>query len=339
MKLARVLLLHAVFLFCFVLPSYGALDVYLKDGTVRHVTKLEFWWKEARLYLENGSKEVVNVSDIDFKSTGLEDPGLVQGLTFYSISKGNKDNTSDANSQEALAKQWQDAEESAVALKKLGSIKAGDRVRILALESMVITLISKDSQGVFHRHRLDSGTFEQTFQREDIRQPGPIQHASPPPEKDGTLVIPEKSQPQAQDESAEKLSQPEKMEERSTTPVAVILLGIVSAGVGVFLLIKGRGWVMKIVGFAVIGVVLCVIVYVDFWEDNKDRFSSKLHQTFVELCSNDAECKNDLDANFDRCFQEKMGTFWILSPTSTAHELCDCINRASSQPHFQCRRR
>ena len=191
----RIVLLF-VFLFAICAVCSAEFIVYFNDHTQRTVTKIEFKGDYADLYLTTGLVMTVPTKSINFEVTGIERPSSAYGVTVYG--KGKTAPTKAAESQQKtspvgvsqaeLKKEFDESEQTAVATANVGSIRKGDRVRIVATTDMSYTVIAKESDGSYRKIVFSAENFADGFEVEKkeiapryVPPPPPVAESVTPP--------------------------------------------------------------------------------------------------------------------------------------------------------------
>src|SRR5262249_19566565 len=145
--------------------------VYFNDHTQRTVTKIEFKGDSADLYLATGLVMTVPTKSINFEVTGIERPTSAYGVTVYGKGKSVPSKPTESQqktapvgvSQAELKKQYEESEQVAVATTNAGSIRKGDRVRIVATTDMSYTVITKEEDGTYRKIVYSAENFAEGF--------------------------------------------------------------------------------------------------------------------------------------------------------------------------------
>ena len=151
--------------------AFAEMTVFFKDGTSVNVTKIVFNGNVAELFLMNGKTRSVAADKIDLKASGIPKAEGSYGQAGLSSNAHEKRTATppligDAKQRQlALKEEWDKAEQSAVALKTIGSIRQGDIVRIAnrgASGSTPPPPSDYESLEDFDIESLQEGTFMQT---------------------------------------------------------------------------------------------------------------------------------------------------------------------------------
>ena len=152
--------------------AFAEMTVFFKDGTSVTVTKIVFKGNVAELFLMNGKTRNVAADKIDLKASGIPKAEGSYGQAGLS-SNARETRTAtppligdSKQRQLALKEEWDKAEQSAVALKTIGSIRQGDIVRIVnrAASGSTPAPPPSDYESLedFDVESLQEGTFMQT---------------------------------------------------------------------------------------------------------------------------------------------------------------------------------
>jgi hypothetical protein len=225
--------------------AYADMTIWFQDGTSRQVRKIVFKGESAELYLIDGQVMSVRTEQLDLKSSGIPAPVGSYGETKLTI-PGTRTATpaklapaQGGLKQQQLKEEWEKSESVAVAEKNIGTIRQGQKVKIISQPGSGIpnpymegsestddayVIIYTNLDGTFAKRVFDAATFASAFKIVSSQRAPAVEPSStsaddvpPPPEIEdgqnpGPLTLP-------QDSSVKKNSSLDQPKPEAVSPV------------------------------------------------------------------------------------------------------------------------